>query len=190
MPRRYAVKTTKLKDLVVPIDEYPFVREGATLYDVAVVLEEAWKKAKKGTALPKEVIVLDGKRHPVGKVSELDLIVGLEDGYNKIGNVRGVSHTGFSREFIKMMINQHRLWQKPLADLCRKASRMKVKDVMYAPKESEYIEESASLDEAIHQLVMGHHQNLLVTREQEVMGVFRLDDLFTKICGEIHACKT
>ena len=183
------MKTIQLKDFVVPIDEYPFVREDATLHDVTVVLEEAWKKAKKGTSLPKEVIILDENGHAVGKIGQLDLIVGLEDEYAKIGNVRGVSHTGFTREFIKMMINQHGLWQKPLADLCAKANHIKVKDIMYTPKESEYVEETGSLDEAIHQLVIGHHRNLLVTREQKVVGVFRFDEFFTNICREINACK-
>jgi hypothetical protein len=72
------------------------------------------------------------------------LIVGLEDGYRKIGDVRAASHTGFTREFIKMMINQHGLWQRPLAHLRAKASRIKVRDIMYTPKESEYIEETGS----------------------------------------------
>jgi CBS domain-containing protein len=182
------VKAMQLKDFVVPIDRYPFVHEDATLHDVASVLEEAWKRAEKGTALPKEVIVLDGNRHAVGKISQLDLIMGLEDGYGKIGDVRAVSHTGFTKEFIRMMISQHGLWQKPLANLCAKAGRIRVKDIMYTPKESEYIEETDALYEAIHQLVIGHHRNLLVTRDQEVVGIFRLDELFTNICHEIHTC--
>jgi CBS domain-containing protein len=186
--RRYAVKTMQLKDFVVSIDKYPFVHEKATVQDVAVALKEAWTKAKKGSAIPKEVIVLDENRHAVGKIGQLDLIVGLEDGYRKIGDIRAVSHTGFTRDFIKMMIDQHGLWQKPLAHICTKAGRIKVKDIMYTPKESEYIEESGSLDEAIHQLVIGHHRNLIVTKDEQVVGVFRLDELFSKVCGEIYAC--
>lgn len=41
---------------------------------------------------------------------------------------------------------------------------------MCTPDEGEYVEEKASLEEGIHQMVMGQHQSLLVTRENRVVG--------------------
>ena len=64
-----------------------------------------------------------------------------------------------------------------------------VKDIMYTPTEGEYVEEKASLGEAIHQLVMGHHQSLLVTKEDEIVGILRLVDVFKEICEGIKACE-
>ena len=44
----------------------------------------------------------------------------------------------------------------------------------------------ATLDEAVHQLVVGHHQSLLVTdAEKNVVGVLRLTDVFSEICNLI-----
>ena len=52
---------------------------------------------------------------------------------------------------------------------------------MYTPTEGEYIEENTSLDAAIHQLVMGARQSLLVTREEEIVGILRLTDVFGEV---------
>jgi predicted transcriptional regulator len=104
----------------------------------------------------------------------------------KIGDLKYVSRCGFSPKFIKSMIAQYGLWQKPLDDICRKAAQIKVKDIMYTLTEGEYIEEDASFDEAIHQLVMGHHQSLLVTRAGKIVGILRLTDVFGEICDVIR----
>lgn len=60
---------------------------------------------------------------------------------------------------------------------------------MYTPSEGEYVEEEAGLDEAIHRLVMGHHQSLLVTRGEKIVGIFRLSDLFAEVCNLIKVCE-
>jgi len=45
----------------------------------------------------------------------------------------------------------------------------------------ECLNENATLDEAIHILIMGHQQSLLVTREREIVGILRLTDVFSAI---------
>jgi CBS domain-containing protein len=60
---------------------------------------------------------------------------------------------------------------------------------MYAPTEGEYVREDASLDEAIHQLVMGKHQSLLVTRGEKIVGILRLTDVFLEIGEVMKACR-
>jgi len=74
-------------------------------------------------------------------------------------------------------------------DICKKASQLKVKMFMYTPTEGEFVDENASLDEAINQLIMGHHQSLLVTRDKEIVGILRLTDVFNEICQAIKTCK-
>ena len=59
---------------------------------------------------------------------------------------------------------------------------------MYTPSEGEYVDEDATLGQAMHQLVMGHHHSLLVTRKDEIVGILRLSDVFAKICDEIKSC--
>ncbi len=61
---------------------------------------------------------------------------------------------------------------------------------MYKPTEGEYIEEDSTLNEAIHLLVFGHHQSLLVTKEDDkISGVLRLTDVISHVCKLAKACK-
>ena len=52
---------------------------------------------------------------------------------------------------------------------------------MHVPTEGEYVDEDATQDEAIHQLVLGHHQSLLVTKEGKITGILRLSDVFEAV---------
>jgi CBS domain-containing protein len=59
---------------------------------------------------------------------------------------------------------------------------------MYTPGEGEYVSENASLGEAIHQLIMGHHQSLLVTRDDKIVGILRLTDVFAAVFHRMKEC--
>jgi CBS-domain-containing membrane protein len=183
------MKTRKVKDLMVPLAEYATVNEDANLYAAVLALEEAQKKFRQDAYKHRAILVLSKNGQVLGKLSQLDVIKGLEAGYKKMGDFKGISHTGFSTEFIKSMVDKYDLWQKPLEDICRRAPHIKVRDVMYTPTEGEYVPQEAALDQAIHQLVVGHHQSLLVTKDsREIVGILRLTDVFQEVCGMIKAC--
>ncbi|MBW1837426.1 MAG: CBS domain-containing protein, partial [Deltaproteobacteria bacterium] len=61
-------------------------------------------------------------------------------------------------------------------------------DFIQAPSEDEYIDENATLGEAVHQMVVSPYHSLLVTSGDEVVGILRLSDVFAKICDEIKTC--
>ncbi|MBU2497812.1 MAG: CBS domain-containing protein [Proteobacteria bacterium] len=183
------MKTLRVKDLMVLLEEYATVSEDANLYDAVLALEEAQSRFRQDLYKHRAVLVYDKDKDIVGKLSQLDVIRGLESGYKKVGDLRGVAHSGFSPELIRSMIEKHGLWQRPLEDVCRTAPRIRVKDVMYTPTEGEYVEEDATIDRAIHQLVVGHHQSLLVTRGEKIVGILRLTDVFSEICKLIKACQ-
>jgi len=73
-------------------------------------------------------------------------------------------------------------------DICRKASRIKVKEFMYTPGEGEYINADETLDRAINQLVMGQHQSLLVLKDTKIVGILRKTDVFMEIVRAMKAC--
>ena len=56
---------------------------------------------------------------------------------------------------------------------------------MYTPVEGEYIAEDTSIDEAIHRLVVRHHQSLLETRGGDIVGILRLTDVFSLVTQTI-----
>ena len=88
------------------------------------------------------------------------------------------------------MLHQFNLWDSPLRDVCQKAATRKVKDFMYSPTDGEFVDADAALDEAIHQLIMGHHQSLIVTRGDEIVGILKLSDIFGEICMMIKASQS
>jgi predicted transcriptional regulator len=135
------------------------------------------------------VLVYGKNNKVVGKLGQLDILKTLEPKYAQMGDLGPLSRAGFSPEFLSSMIEKFALWDKPLSDICSKAGRMKVKDIMYTPTEGEYVEENASLGEAIHQLVMGHHQSLLVSRGAEIVGILRLVDVFNRVRDAMKTCE-
>ena len=177
-------------DIMVPLADYARVSEDATLLEAILALEEAQKNVDESQGQTPSVLVFDKKNNIVGKLSQLDVLKGIEPNYRKIGNLSDTSLLGFNPRFIMSMLDDYGLWRKPLDGICNKAATIKVKNIMYTPGEGEFVAETTSLDEAIHQLVMGHHQSLLVTRSKTIVGVLRLSDVFRTICDSIKACRT
>jgi CBS domain-containing protein len=183
------MESVKVTDLMVPLEEYATVSEDATLYEAVLALEEAQRRFDQNRYRHRAILVLDQNKKVVGKVSQLDILKSLEPKYAQLGEFEGTSRYGFSAHFINSMKEKYGLWQKPLDDICRKAARRKVRDIMYAPTEGEYVEADASLNTAIHQLVMGHHQSLLVIQGKKIVGVLRLADVFKEITDRISKCQ-
>ena len=179
------MKITTVRDLMVPLDEYATVSEESTLFEAVVALEQAQESLDRDRYkyLHRAVLVYDKNRKIVGKISQLDVLRALEPKYAKEVNMESMSRSGLniSLDLLKSKLEEHGLWDKPLKDISGKAAKVKVKTFMYAPKEEEYIEETASLEEAMHLLVMGHHQSLLVTKGGEIVGILRLTDVFMEV---------
>lgn len=181
-----------VKDLMVPLDEYATVSEEASLYDAVIALEKALEDLDRTRYqyLHRAILILDKNNKVVGKLSQLDVLRALEPKYSKMGDNHTFSRSGFNPEFLRSMLEKLALFDEPLKDICVKASKRKIKGLMYTPTEGEYVNENASLIEAIHQLVMGHHQSLLVIGEKkdDIVGILRLSDIFKDIFQTIKTC--
>lgn len=183
------MKTKTVKDLMVPLAEYASVSKEATLYEAVMALEKAIAKFDKSRHQHRAILIYDENGHIVGKVSLLDILRALEPKYEQMGVTGSLSRFGLSPQFKKTMLEQLRFWDKPMNDICKKAIRLKVKQFMHTPSEGEYVEENASLDEAINHLIIGHHQSLLVTRGKEIVGILRKTDVFMEVVQAIKTCK-
>jgi CBS domain-containing protein len=183
------MQSTKVKELMVPLAEYASVSEDATLNEAILTLEEAQKNVEQGREKHRAILVLDNNRRVVGKLTQWDVSAGIEPRYRSIEKVTETSRFLLSQEYIRSMMKDFGLWKKPLEDLCRKASEIRVKDIMSEPTPGEYIEEDASLDEAIHLLVMGRYQSLIVKQGDTISGILRMSDVFKGICDKVKSCK-
>jgi CBS domain-containing protein len=176
---------------MVPIAEYATVSADATLFEAVAVLQRAqedWDRDK-SPYIHRAVLIFDKDKKIVGKVSQMEILMALEPRYEKLGDAKSMSRFGLSPAFLKSMMTQFKLWEKPLEAICRKASQVKVKTFMHTPTMGEYVEENASLNEAIHQLIVGQHQSLLVTRDKEIVGIIKLTDVYNAVALKIMACK-
>lgn len=178
-----------VKDLMVPLDEYATVSEDATLFEAVTALEKAQSEFDHNRYRHRAVLILNKAGKVVGKVSQLDILRALEPKYGEMGNQIPLTRFGYSPEFMSSLLEKFSLWAMPIHDICKKSMGLKVTTFMYVPSKGEYVAERASLTEAIHLLVMGHHQSLLVTRGKKIVGILRLTDVFKKITRIVKDCK-
>jgi len=183
------MQTITVKDVMVPVSEYATVSMGATLYDAVLALEKAQKEFDQTRYRHRAILVYDENNKIVGKVSQLDILRALEPKYEQIGVSRFPSYYPFSRQFMKSLFQQFNLWDKPLDAICSKAGQKKVSEFIYKLDEGEFVAEESTLNEAIHQLVIGHHQSLLVVRNDEITGLLRLTDIFSEVSNMVKACE-
>jgi len=182
------VKSKLVKNMMVPLSEYATASEEATLLEAVMALEKSQAEFDQTRYKHRAILIYNENRQIVGKVSQYDVIRALEPKYEEIEDKISLERFGLSPMLQKSLLEQHRLWHKPVDDICSQAARLKVKAFMHTPTEGEYVDENASLDEAIHQLVMGRHQSLLVTRDKEIVGILRKTDVFMEIAKAVKAC--
>jgi CBS domain-containing protein len=181
------MKAIQVRELMVPLADYPTVEESATLYEAVLALEQARQKLDQARSQHRAILVLDKNGQVTGKIAYLDLLQALEPKYGEIEELK-YTISSFTPEFIKSQLQKFELWQRPLDDICRKAARIHVKDIMHTPSEAEFITEDATLGEAVHPLIIGRRQSLLVKRGDVVVGILRLSDVVEKVCEMIKAC--
>ncbi|MFH2065103.1 MAG: CBS domain-containing protein [Pseudomonadota bacterium] len=179
----------QVKDIMVPIEEYATVHKDATLYEAVTALEKAQEDFNRSPYRHRAILILDEHKKLVGKLSQLDVIRALEPKYGEMQTNTGLARYGFTKKFVQSMMEQYKLWDTPLINICQKAVDIKVSAIMTTPSEGEIVDEDASLGQAIHMLVMGPHQSLLVLKKGRITGVLRLTDVFLAIFHTMKECK-
>ena len=176
------MKTKLVKDLMVPLSDYATVSEDATLNDAVLALKQSQADFDQAKYRHRAILVLDKNRQPIGKISQIDALKALEPKYKEIQNqdTRG-AFRHFSRMFLNSMIEYNRLFDGSLDDLRKKAANTYVRDFMNTLSADECVNADSTLDEAIHLLVMGHQQSLLVRQNDKIIGILRLTDVFSAV---------
>jgi len=189
------MKSIIVKDLMISLSEYAMVEDDADLSEALDALEMAQEQFDQSKYRHRAVLVCEKQTGKViGKIGQLDVIRSLEPKYELFTEEKNfpktsMSHLGFSPKFMAAILEQYELWYEPLNDICKTASLIKVKEIMHTPTAGEYVNEEANLGVAVHQLIMGHHQSLLVTNGEDIVGILRLTDVFKEICIKRRAKK-
>jgi CBS domain-containing protein len=172
-----------VRDLMVPLDEYPVVDMNAMLLDVVHALDEAQKRLPAGKQPYRAVLVADEQGKVVGKIGQLAFLAALEPKYNLLGDRDKLQTAGLSPEIVSLVMDHYRFFEEDLEDLCQRRSALRAADAMHPLSES--VEEDASISDAIHKIVMWQQLSLLVTRGDAVVGLIRLSDLYDEVAARM-----
>jgi len=178
----------KVSDLMVPLSDYAMVSEDATLHEAIKALVRARDEFDPAKGKHRAILVTDKNNRVIGKLSLLDVLKALEPKYVRVEDQKVLSRVGLGKNFMKSMAAKYKLWDEPLEDICKKSAEIIVKNITRAPTEGEFVDEHASLNEGIHQIVMGRRQSLLVTRGKDIVGLLRLTDIFREISKRVQDC--
>jgi hypothetical protein len=164
-----------ISQLMVPLGERQQVGLDDSLKDVFMALERAREKYEAGSGEGYGdlcIMAVDESGGIVGKLSMWDAISALEpERRRQLDSLSMVDDRGLS--------------ESPLRFLAAKATGIRVRDIMQPIAETAFIDESASMDQAVHQLIRGDHFALLVTRAGVPCGLLRLGDVFQVISREM-----
>ncbi|MBU1342437.1 MAG: CBS domain-containing protein [Proteobacteria bacterium] len=180
------MKDKKVNEVMIPLSDYATVSENDSLATAVKKLKEA-RNDTKYQYKHRAVLVFDKNNRIIGKVSIRCILQALEPKYRhfqhpeNIGSI-GLSRFGFNNEFLTSLVENFSLWDETLEELCKKAFKLKAKDIMYTPSNGEYVNEDSPIAEAVHQFILGCHQSLLVLKKDEVVGIIRLVDIFDLVC--------
>lgn len=180
------MKKYLVKDLMVPISEYATVSEGATLFEAMLALEKAQEEFAHNRYSHRAVLIMDKDKRIVGKLNQLNFLRALKQDDEEIVRISNISQFGFNPGAIMTHQEKYRAIYTSGEINFSAAGKLKVEDFMQLPSEGEYIEESASLDTAVHQLVAYPHISMLVTKGGDIVGILRLSDVFAAV---FHAMK-
>ena len=168
----------QVKEIMIPILDYVTVQKEDSLVEVLQALELSRKSEIEHAH--RDAIVVDANGVFIGKLTMIDVFRALEPNYKKLEQHK--EKGALTAEFVMKAAIDFNLWIEPTQTICERGSRLKVSDVMHTPEKMEYIEETATLENALHLYVMGIHQPLIVNNEDgKVTGVLRFGDVFEAV---------
>jgi CBS domain-containing protein len=177
-----------VKELMIPLSEYATVTTDATLYEAVLALEAAQLDFDLTRYRHRAILVLDEQGNVAGKISQLDVLRALEPKYNEMFEEGQYQQLGMTKKHMESIMAQHNLWDTDLFSICRKSGKQPVTKFMHTLTEGEYVDENVTMVEAIHQLVMSNSQSLMVTRDNRIIGILRLTDVFASIFHTMKEC--
>ncbi len=182
------MQNLSVKDLMVPIEEYATVRYGTTLLGAIQELEKVQESYTDSKYQHRSILVLDETERVVGKIGQLRILKAVETRHDLKEELDHLEKFRFSDKFISNRREQYRQ-QGPILnrESLKEAMNKRVEEFMQKPTPGEFVSESSSIDLAIHRLVSGTHLSLLVTKNDRIVGILRIADVFAAVFHEVKA---
>ncbi len=173
----------RVKDIMIPINKYAVVNEDDSILDALIKLKESQMKLAPDEFKHRAVLVKNKEGKIIGKLGHWAFLRSLEPKYDEMGDLRILSRAGLTQEFVSAMAFKWDLFKGPLDDYCKKLKEIKVSKVMHPV--SEHISIDASINDAVHAIVMWQTLSVVVIDKDEVVGILRLSDLFQEVFGRV-----
>jgi len=173
-----------VKDLMVSVDSYPIIKKGSTLLDAILAMDKAQKNLQSDRQPYRAVLVIDEQNKIIGKIGQLTFLNALSLNVNYLGDLDRLDRLGVHSDSLSSLKENIKFFQADISDLCRRASHIKVEEVMHPITES--IEEDAALIDAINKTCMWQTLSIPVSRNGEIVGLLRLSDIFAELTDQIR----
>jgi len=179
----------RVKDIMVPIEEYDKVNVDSQFCDVLSILRRNYENMKTGQnkrRLHRTLFVTDTDNTIVGKISMYDLIRGLVPEPAKAPEVSKAYHRMLSSRAVRVAeevgdVQEHYKWlQSSFEDLVRQEAHKKIRDIMKPVKKSVLVEDDR-INQAIYVIFKEDVRQQLVHREEKIVGVVNLNALFAEL---------
>jgi CBS-domain-containing membrane protein len=180
------MKTIKVKTIMVPVADYAVVQEFASLAEALIALENEHKSHNGGPYRHQSLVVVDANQRVVGRISQIDIMRALEPKYKEIGDSRKFGLSGLTSKMLVTIRESFSLYEWPIETIPDVIAAINVADFMQVPTEGEFVEETDTLNIAMHRIVMGQHHSLLVTKEKRIVGILRSTDVFNALYNLIE----
>jgi len=158
--------TKKVKELMIPLEDYPHIPYWFTLRQAMAIVREAAVKFE-GSFEPRAVLVFDEKYQLMGILTLRDIIKGLEP--------RFMHET----DLVKADPNLTVLMGDLFGPGMREASQKPVSEVMSPIKVT--VQGDDPIAKAIFLMIQQNVGAMPVVQDGKVAGMIRLSDLFTEI---------
>jgi CBS domain-containing protein len=160
----------KVKDLMIPLEDYPHIPYWFTLRQAMAIVREAAVKFE-GSFEPRAVLVFDEKYQLMGMLTLRDIIKGLEP--------RFLRETGLIKADPSLTILLGDLFGPGL----KEASQKPVSEVMSPIKVS--VQGDDLIAKALFLMIKENVGMMPVIQDNKVTGMVRLSDLFREICDMV-----
>lgn len=156
----------KVKDIMIPLKDYPHIPYWFTLRQAMAIVKEAAIKFE-GTFEPRAVLVFDEKYQLMGILTLRDIIKGLEPKFLQ------------ETSLVKMDLSLTVFMGDLLGPNMRAAAQRPVSEVM-SPIQAT-VDGSAPIVKALYLMIKENVDRMPVIQDSKVAGMIRLCDLFNEI---------
>ena len=166
-----------VRDLVIPLEDFPHLNENQTLHDAVEVLL-SYKCGEYDRIRYAEILILNDRNQLSGRVTLQNLLLSLDPRLKEASKVKGFEGKG--SEFLDLVI----LWEDSFFVECRKWSHIPIKDLMSPIKH--IVKGSDPVLKAL--AIMTNTQSFVipVAEEDRIIGVIRLKEIFTTLTARCN----